>query len=566
MTQFHRMVLIIFATQMKIPRKKKFILKFRVALQTLFLLSSFSLFAQSARVQVSVNEGLLEGRMKDGVYIFKGIPYAKPPVGNLRWRAPEPVAKWPGVRKAIDFSARPVQKSGILYEFRSEEMSEDCLYLNVWSTAKANDQPQPVYIFIHGGSFIHGDGSQPAYDGASMAKQGIVYVSINYRLGVFGFLAHPDLAKENKWGASGNYGLLDQVAAIKWVRDNIAAFGGDPYRIIIGGESVGAQSVSAHMASPLSKGLFAAAIAQSSSLLDSRRLIKSKKASEKMGIDFAALTKSTSIAAMRQIDEKRLLKIASKGDPRRFKPTVDGYFLNQFPIDVFQAGNQAKVPLLVGWNADEVPALAFYRLRRINPENFRERVNKIYGEDAEELLKYYPVKTKAEAKIAGSKLGSDWLINYGTWQLAELHAKSEAPVYRYLFDQPHPGLTSKTINDGNFFQVILKKLINKAITGSAFHAAEIEYALGNLEVQGNYAWKPGDYLVSKQMQSYFVNFIRTGNPNGESQNQNNLVNWPQLRSTQTNRFLRIGLPSKVETEADTTKNRYLLLQKISFGE
>ncbi|WP_316795410.1 carboxylesterase/lipase family protein [Pedobacter agri] len=562
------MSLLIFVTLMNISAKHDYILKVSIIILILFNIFSNKSYAQlqkSSVVYATVNEGRLEGKIQNDVFVFKGVPYAAPPIGPLRWKAPQPLTKWSGVRKAIEFSARPVQKSGILYEFRSENMSEDCLYLNIWSTAKPNEKPHPVYVFIHGGSFIHGDGSQPAYDGESMAKKGIVYISINYRLGVFGFLAHPDLAKENQFGASGNYGLLDQVAALKWIRENIAAFGGDPNRITIGGESVGAQSVSAHMASPLSKGLFSAAIAQSSSLLDSRRLIKSKESSEKMGIDFVALTKSESIAEMRAIDEKRLLKIASKGDPRRFKPTVDGYFLPKFPTEVFEAGEQIKVPLLVGWNADEVPSLAFYRLKRATPENFYKRVRKIYGEDAAEVLKYYPVTTKEQAKIAGAKLGSDWLINFGTWRLAELHAKSNAPVYRYLFDQPHPGLTARTINDGNFFQVLLKKMINKAITGSAFHAAEIEYALGNLDVQRNYAWKQEDYKVSQQMQAYFSNFIHNNNPNLGSK-EINLINWPKQKAGVKQEYLRIGLPSKVEVELDTTRNRYLLLQRIKFAE
>ena len=217
-------------------------------------------------------------------------------------------------------------------------MSEDCLYLNIWTSANSSEEKRPVYVFIHGGSFIHGDGSQPAYDGESMAKQGVVYISINYRLGVFGFLAHPDLSKESANGASGNYGLLDQVAALKWIKENISAFGGDPNNITIGGESVGAQSISAHMTSPLSRGLFSAAIAQSSSLLDSRGLIKSKASAEKLGIEFSELTKTSSIDEMRLIDEKKLLKIASKNDPRRFKPTVDGYFLKEFPLKTFEEG------------------------------------------------------------------------------------------------------------------------------------------------------------------------------------------------------------------------------------
>ncbi|RYD72791.1 MAG: carboxylesterase family protein [Sphingobacteriales bacterium] len=400
-----------------------------------------------------------------------------------------------------------------------------------------------------------------------MAKQGVVYVSINYRLGVFGFLAHPELSKESVNGASGNYGLLDQVAALKWVKENISAFGGDPNKVTIGGESVGAQSISAHMTSPLSKGLFSAAIAQSSSLLDSRGLIKSKASAEKLGMEFSEIAKTSSIAEMRLINEKKLLKIASKNDPRRFKPTVDGYFLKEFPLETFEDGNQTNVPLLVGWNADEVPSVAFYRLKRATPENFEKRVRKIYGDKADMLLKYYPVNSKAEAKIAGSKLGSDWLINYGSWQLAELHSKKKtAPVYRYLFAQPHPGLTPRAINDGSFFEKILKRLINKAITGSAFHAAEIEYALGNLDVQDNYAWKPEDRIVSNQMQGYFVNFIKTANPNGATQNGLSLTNWPEMQSNNTTRYMRIGVKSKVEAEIDTNRARFLLLQKIGVAD
>ncbi|WP_316738785.1 carboxylesterase/lipase family protein [Pedobacter aquatilis] len=547
----------------------------RNALTTILLsyFISFTAAAQTSKAKINgviatTLDGKLEGRtLKSGVHVFKGVPYAKPPVGDLRWKAPQVQEKWTGVKKAINFGPRPVQKSGILYEFRSEEMNEDCLYLNIWTAANSSAEGRPVYIFIHGGSFIHGDGSQPAYDGESMAKQGIVYVSINYRLGIFGFMAHPELCKESEHGASGNYGLLDQVAAFKWVKNNIAAFGGDPNKITIGGESVGAQSISAHMTSPLSKGLFNAAIAQSSSLLDSRGLIKSKQSAEKLGTEFTTLTKASSVNEMRKISAKKLLKIASKDDPRRFKPTVDGYFLTEFPLKTFEDGRQANVPLLVGWNADEVPSLAFYRLKRATPENFKRRVKRIYGENADQILAYYPVSTKAEAKIAGAKLGSDWLINYGSWRLADLHANNKtAPVYRYLFAQPHPGLTSREINEGSFLEKILKRLINKAITGSAFHAAEIEYALGNLEVQDNYDWKPEDHLVSNQMQGYFVNFIKNSNPNGVLQSGTTLANWPIVQSGNTARFMKIGVNSKAETEQDTTRARFLLLQKIGVAD
>ncbi|WP_431294526.1 carboxylesterase family protein [Pedobacter sp. P26] len=199
--------------------------------------------ASNARLQIQTETdikvtticGQLEGQtLKSGIHVFMGIPYAAAPIGELRWKAPQPFPKWNGIRKATNFGSRPIQKSGILYEFRSEGMSEDCLYLNIWTPSKSFHEQMPVYVFIHGGSFIHGDGSQVAYDGESMAKQGIVYVSINYRLGVFGFLAHPELSQENAQGSSGNYGLLDQLAALKWVQENISAFGGDPKQVTLG--------------------------------------------------------------------------------------------------------------------------------------------------------------------------------------------------------------------------------------------------------------------------------------------------------------------------------------------
>ncbi|UKT66134.1 carboxylesterase/lipase family protein [Pedobacter mucosus] len=555
---------------MKFPNiiKKALVFEKLIAITLLIFCMSVPATSQTAKsvIQVKVNEGTLEGQiLKSGIQHFMGIPYAKPPVGNLRWKAPQQLTKWNGVRKAVKFGPRPIQKSGLLYEFRSDNMSEDCLYLNIWAANNSSQKPKPVYVFIHGGSFIHGDGSQPAYDGESMAKQGIIYVTINYRLGVFGFLAHPDLSRESQIGASGNYGLLDQVAALKWIKANIAAFGGDPDKITLGGESVGAQSVSAHMASPLSKGLFSAAIAESSSLLDTRKLIYSKAFAENLGLDFSKITKTSSLAQLRSLNAKQLLKLASKGDPRRFKPSIDGYFLNEFPLEVFENGRQAKVPLIVGWNADEVPAMAFYRLKKANPKNFQKKVQRIYGDNAKELLTYYPVTTKKEARLAGAKLASDWLINYGSWQLAEQHTKnSDVSVYRYLFTQPHPGLTPKAIKSGTFFQVLLKKLINKTITGSAFHAAEIEYALGNLDVQQNYAWKDDDYKVSKQMQGYFVNFIKTQNPNGLT--ETDLLNWPKVENGKPVKFMRLGTESRVETELDTNRTRFLLLRKIGIAD
>jgi para-nitrobenzyl esterase len=262
---------------------------------------------------------------------------------------------------------------------------------------------------------------------------------------------------------------------------------------------------------------------------------------------------------------EKLLKLVEKGNPRRFRPVVDGYFLKENPEKTFMEGRQTNVPLLVGWNAQEVPAAALFRLRRINAKNYKAAVEKIYGERADDVLARYPGETNAEVKQAASELMSDRLINYSSWKLAELHAKDQsAPVYRYLFAHPHPGLNLRTIREGNVFQVLIKKLLNKVITGTSFHASEIEYALGNLEVQDNYAWKAEDYQVSRQMQSYFVNFIRSGNPNGAGIKGISLTNWPAYHNGNKGEFLRIAINSKAE--ADATKERYLFFQHLNETE
>ena len=512
--------------------------------------------------QVTVTGGRVAGSVtNDGVLSFRGIPYSAAPIGKLRWKAPQPPLPWKGVRNADDFGPRPVQESNLLYEFRSKEMNEDCLYLNVWTSAKSNQEKRPVYVFIHGGSFIHGDGSQPAYDGASMAKQGVVYVSINYRLGVFGFMSHPELSKESGYGGSGNYGLLDQVAALAWIKKNISQFGGDPNRVTIGGESVGAQSVSAHMVSPLSRGLFTAAIAESGSLIDVRALVLPLKKSEELGIELTSFSKSSSIEEMRSMPAEKLLKLVEKGNPRRFKPVVDGYFLTETPEKTFMSAKQANVPLLIGWNAQEVPAVTLFRLRRINTKNYKAAVERIYKDKAADVLALYPAATNADVNKASSEFMSYRLINYSSWKLAELHAKQKtAPVYRYLFAHPHPGLNQRTIREGNAFQVLIKKLVNRIIAGTSFHASEIEYALGNLDVQDNYDWKPEDYEVSKQMQSYFVNFIKNGNPNGPGIDEIRLTNWPKYNEGKQAQFLKIERNSSAET--DVTKERYLFFENL----
>lgn len=531
---------------------------------SLIFISCTALYAQKAEVDkvVVVSEGRLAGKtLKSGVTVFKGVPYASPPLGNLRWKAPEPMANWNGIRPAFDFGPRPMQKSNIMYEFRSKKISEDCLYLNIWSSSLASSSLKPVYVFIHGGSFVRGDGSQPAYDGESMASEGIVYVSINYRLGVFGFMAHPELSKESGHG-SGNYGLLDQVAALKWIKKNIASFGGDPNSITIGGESVGAQSVTAHMVSPLSKQLFNRVIAESGSIVDNRTVINSLARSESLGTEVSEAAKTNDIVALRSLSAAKLLKIASKGNPRRFIPTIDGYFFKEDPAISFAKGRQAQVPLLSGWNANEVPSFALFRLRRATKANFTKALTRLYGAKADEVAALYPAaESKKEIKLEGAEVISDYAINYASWNLADIQATAnKAPVYRYLFAHPHPGLSDYQLDRGNILQILVKKMINRIIKGSSFHAAEIEYALGNLGVQPNFDWADDDFEVSAQFKAYFVNFIKTGNPNNVSSKGLKLVQWPQFISGDEGQYLRVGKVSFAQK--DSLRTRYLKLRKI----
>jgi para-nitrobenzyl esterase len=536
---------------------------------SLIFISSTVLYAQKAEVEknvVAFTEGRLEGKtLKSGVVVFKGVPYAMPPLGNLRWKAPVPMAKWNGVRPAFDFGPRPMQKSNIMYEFRSKKSSEDCLYLNIWSPLlKKSPNLKPVYVFIHGGSFVRGDGSQPAYDGESMATEGIVYVSINYRLGVFGFMAHPELSKESGHG-SGNYGLLDQVAALKWIKENISAFGGDPNSITIGGESVGAQSATAHMVSSLSKQLFNRVIAESGSIVDNRKVINSLEQAESLGVAVSEAAKADNIAALRSLTASKILKIASKGNPRRFIPAIDGYFFKEDPAISFAKGRQAQVPLLTGWNANEVPSFALFRLRRATKANYDKALTRLYGAKADEVAALYPsAESKQEMKLAGAEVISDYAINFSSWNLADIQASANtAPVYRYLFAHPHPGLSDYQLDRGNIFQILLKKMINRIIKGSSFHAAEIEYALGNLGVQPNFDWADDDFEVSAQFKAYFVNFIKTGNPNNASSKGLKLVQWPQLVPGEGGQYLKIGKISYAQR--DSLRTRYLKLRKIVSG-
>ncbi|WP_151086780.1 carboxylesterase/lipase family protein [Hymenobacter baengnokdamensis] len=512
--------------------------------------------------QVQVATGQLAGAtLPSGIHRFSGVPYAAPPVGPLRWQAPQPSQPWQDVRTATQFGPRAMQLPlfGDM-NFRSNGVSEDCLYLNVWTGAQSGKERRPVLVYFYGGGFVAGDGSEPRYDGEALARRGIVTVTVNYRLGVFGFMAHPELTKESPHHASGNYGLLDQAAAIQWVKNNIAAFGGDPQRITIGGESAGSFSVSAQMASPLAKKLLVGAIGESGSLLGLQPLPTLTQA-EQTGVAFASSLGAGSLAALRALPAQQLLEASGKEGAPHFSAIVDGYFLPRPPTEIYASGAQADVPLLVGWNSQEMGYQALLGAAAPNLESYRAAVQKLYGAQAGAILKLYPATTDVQVEQAATDLASDRFIAYSTWKWADLHAQTgDQPVYRYLFARPRPAMTPEMGNaTAGLAGGVVKGTGNAAPAPpakGAVHSAEIEYALGNLATNKVYAWTPDDYLVSKTMQAYFANFIKTGNPNGAV-----LPNWPAAGKGAAGQLLRLDVTTRAES--DQTRARYLLLEQVT---
>ncbi|MDR3700020.1 MAG: carboxylesterase family protein [Candidatus Sulfopaludibacter sp.] len=513
--------------------------------------------------RVKTANGILESTAtpKDGVRIFKGVPFAQPPVGDLRWREPQPVKNWTGARNADQFGPRCMQRTspGADYWFRSNGMSEDCLYLNVWTPAKSGNEKLPVLVYIFGGGFQNGDGSEPRYDGESMARHGIVAVSINYRTNIFGFFVHPELTKESPHHAAGNYGLLDQVAALQWVQKNSAAFGGDPRHVTVAGESAGSISVSALMASPLSRNLMAAAIGESGAAISSLPPQPLAEA-EQNGVKFAAAAGVSTLAALRAMTAGQIQDAVAKVRGVRFSTAMDGYFLSKSLTEIFEAGEQARIPLLEGSNTQEQPARSVLGTGDPTPETLASAIRRFYGDKAGPVLKAYAASTTDEVYEAAAHLASARFISYGTWKWAELQMKTGGkPVYRYLYARPRPaylGMPGESLppapgagrggaGEGGAQQA--------APPRGASHSAEIQYAMGNLDLDTRYTWEPADYEVSKAMQAYFVNFIKTFNPNGSG-----LPNWPAYRADDGYQRMRIDVKSRAESEAD--RERYLALE------
>jgi para-nitrobenzyl esterase len=468
-------------------------------------LFSISMAGAAIDDPVRLDTGMISGTTTASpeVRVFKGIPYAAPPVGDLRWRAPKPAAHWEGTRKADEFGPVCMQGNG---GGSNQKMSEDCLYLNVWTGAKAGSnttEKRPVMLWIYGGGYTGGSGSQPMYDGEALAKKGAVVVTFNYRLGEFGFFAHPELTKESDRRGAANFGVMDSIAALQWVQRNIARFGGDPKQVTILGESAGAGMVANLMTIPSAKGLFVRAMGESSAWSTARIAPLSTLAdAEQDGVKLADGVGAKSLAELRAKPAEAIQKAG-----RGLGPVVDGWLIPQDPGKVFAAGKQIDVPVLTGSNRDE----SFGG----NPKSaaeFVEQARKRFGDLTDAYLKLYPAGSDEQARESAFYSGRDEMVFImRNWaRLAEKPGKSKAFVY-YFTQQP-PRLANAR---GPFAP---------GPHGSATHVSEILYAFGHLD--DSRPWTDSDQQVADAMSSHWVNFAKSGNPNGKGVNGTELDKWP----------------------------------------
>jgi para-nitrobenzyl esterase len=502
--------------------------------------------AQQLRyVQVRTANGVLEGVVSpDGkVRTFKGIPYAAPPVGPLRWKPPQPAPSWTGVRSAVDYPPRAMQ--GRIFNdmvFHDAGPSEDCLYLNIWMP---ENHPEarllPVMVWIHGGGFVAGSTSEPRQDAGNLSKKGVMVVSLGYRLGVFGFLALPELTKESGHNASGNYGLLDQVAALKWIKENIATFGGDPANVTIFGQSAGSSSVSALMASPLAQGLFRRAIGESDAFFGTNMPVKLRAQAEEAGVKFAeSAFSTTSLETLRALPAKYLLRAALKRPREYFRPDIDGYFLPTNCLAIYAAGQQSHIPLLAGWNRDEGSFKSYFTNDAPTIANYVKHARARFGTNAEAFLNLYPAATDAQAKRSAQDFAGDQFIAYGTWKWLEMQIETGgSPVFRYEFDQTLP----------------LPAKAKRGTEPMAPHSAEIEYVFRVLSSK-HLPWRREDHELSELMAAYWTNFAKNGDPNGPG-----LPPWPAYNSQ--NDYPVMHLKADPGSAPDEHRDRYEFLDQLS---
>jgi para-nitrobenzyl esterase len=446
---------------------------------------------------VKVEGGLLKGTVEDGLTIFRGIPYAAPPIADLRWRPPKPALKWSGVRSAEQFGRACMQSNGAIDNLPAP--SEDCLYLNVWTPAKRATDKLPVLVWIHGGGFVAGTPAEKLYHAEWLAKKDVVVVSVSYRLGVFGFLAHPELSAESERHVSGNYGLLDMIAGLQWVQRNISAFGGDPKRVTIQGESAGSAAVSMLCGSPVTKGFFRGAIAESGASFGPVRddatfgEMQPLASAEKAGAAWLSSAGMDSIAKARKTSAEEVLKKS----PRQMglsRPNMDGWVIVGDQYKLYEAGNYADVPVIVGYNSDEGATFPSPKSHDAYVKNVRER----YQQFADKILALYPGGDRPQEKRTARNLIRDSSFGWNAWTWARLQTKTgKSKVFLYYFDEPAeipPGTDP---------------------TGyGARHASELPYIFRQLTEHGRPAPSARDEALSEMLRTYWTNFVKTGDPNG----------------------------------------------------
>ena len=473
----------------------------------------------------------------EGVRCFKGVPYARPPLGPLRWRPPHPAAPWSGVRPTHVFGPGSLQ--AIVFDDIDPTIagvSEDCLYLNVWTPADlAAGERLPVLFWIHGGGFAVGSGSEPRYDGARLAAKGVVVVTVNHRLNALGFFAHPELTAESETGSSGDYGMLDLVAALEWVRANIAAFGGDANAVTVGGESAGSMAANGLMVSPLARGLFVRAIGESGSLFDSlTRRLKRLAEAEIEGVAFAQRLGAANLAQLRALPADRILAAAPGVG---FWPIVDGHFLPATPHEIFCDRAHNDVALMAGWNKDE--GFNFTLLQGADTKRpYVDIVRDLFGDDAAGALHFYPGGADAEDARSARELGGDLMIGYSTWTWLEAAcAFSRAKVFRFVFDR------APLTPQGWFGE-------RPSRDAGAFHSGEIPYVFDNLDAMG-WLVTAEDRAVAATASSAWLNFLRCGDPNGPG-----VPHWPPYKTLDWSVF-HFDQPAWAAPEAKRERMEFL---------
>jgi para-nitrobenzyl esterase len=473
------------------------------------------LAVSAATAQTVTSEaGGLKGSRGGDLTVYKGVPYAAAPLGALRWRPPQPAAPWKGTRKAEAFAPACMQTGVSMPGETPPAVSEDCLYLNIWAPRAAKGLP--VMVWIHGGGWPNGSAAMPLYWGDRLARRGVIVVTIAYRLGPFGFLAHPELSAESAHRSSGNYGLMNQIAALKWVQHNITAFGGDPARVTIAGQSAGAMSVSLLMSSPLAKGLFQRAIGESGGVFEPFELAPGYMLAnaEHDGEAYAASLGARTLAQLRALPAGELLKGKANSISH---PVLEPFVLPRSPYDVFAAGAESDVPLLIGSNEDEARSLA--DLKSVTAANFTAELEKSWGKLPPPVVAAYPYTDDAQAKTARADLERDLRFGWDMWAWARLQAasaKSEVYYYHFTREPPFPR--------GSIYQ-----------GWGAGHYTELWYVFDHLD-QEKWPWTPADRKLADAMAGYWTNFAKSGNPNGAG-----LASWPRFE-TRTAQVQMLGDP------------------------